>query len=337
MIKHITLLAIDQMLSSSVAIPLEMLEAARAQLRVKRDARAGFQVDVVAAELQPLTMLGGFQIRPTKTLPDIVQTDLIVVPALWRNPRRQLPALAGTVDWLARQYRAGASIIAVGTGVCLLAESGILDGKPATTHWHYLDAFARDYPRVQLQRQHLLTQAGRIYCAASVNSGADLMVHFLGLQYGRELALKVEQQFSPEVRNPFEKKVFYAGQAQQHPDEEIALAQTWLQQNLQRPLDLAALAQAAGLSKRQFDRRFHAVTGQTPGQYLQQQRCDAARDLLQNSNLSIADIAAAVGYSDGGYFTRIFRRLAGQTPGEYRKKVRAKLFRGSSSGPAGMV
>src|SRR5690606_37450124 len=112
------------------------------------------------------------------------------------------------------------------------------------------------------------------------NSGADLMVHFHGLQYGRELALKVEQQFSPEVRNPFEKKVFYAGQAQQHPDEEIALAQTWLQQNLQRPLNLEDLAQAAGLSKRQFDRRFHAVNGQTPGQYLQQQRCDAARDLL---------------------------------------------------------
>src|SRR5690606_28633663 len=98
-----------------------MLAPGGAQRRRSRDARAGSGVAVVAAELQPLTMLGGFQIRPSKTLPDIVQTDLIVVPALWRNPRRQLPALAGTVDWLARQYRAGASIIAVGTGVCLLA------------------------------------------------------------------------------------------------------------------------------------------------------------------------------------------------------------------------
>ncbi|MCT7359530.1 GlxA family transcriptional regulator [Thalassolituus pacificus] len=326
MIRHVTLLAMGQMLSSSVAIPLEMLEATRARLRLARDPRAVFQVDVVAQQLQPLTMLGGFQIRPGKILDEVEHTDLIVVPALWRNPKPQLAQQADTIAWLARQYRAGASIIAIGTGVCLLAEAGLLDGKPATTHWHYLDQFARDYPKVKLQRQHLLTQDGRLYCAASVNSGADLMVHFIGLQYGRELALQVEQQFSPEVRNPFEKKVFYADQAHQHPDEVIALAQTWLQQNVQKPLLLSQLAADAGLSERQFDRRFRAVTSTTPTQYLQKLRCDNARDLLQNSNLSVADIAAAVGYNDGGYFTRIFRRLAGQTPAEYRKKVRAKLF-----------
>ncbi|WP_430462147.1 GlxA family transcriptional regulator [Thalassolituus sp. LLYu03] len=326
MIHHITLLAIGQMLSSSVAIPLEMLEAARARLNVVKDPRARFEVAVAARELQPMTMLGGFQIRPTITPEQITKTDLIVVPALWRNPRRQLQQEGETIQWLARQYRQGASIIAIGTGVCLLAEAGLLDGKPATTHWHYLDQFARDYPKVQLQRQHLLTQAGRIYCAASVNSGADMMVHFIGMEYGRELALQVEQQFSPEVRNPFEKKVFYADSSHQHPDEEIALAQTWLQQNYQSPLSLASLASSAGLSERQFDRRFRAVTGKTPTAYQQQLRCDAARELLQNSNLNVADIAAAVGYNDAGYFNRVFRRLAGQTPGEYRKKVRAKLF-----------
>lgn len=327
MISHVTLLAIEQMLSSSVAIPLEMLEAARARLKVQHDPRAGFEVAVAAREQQPMTMLGGFQIRPNTTLQDVRKTNLIVVPALWRNPKRQLRQEQETIDWLAQQYRNGASIIAVGTGVCLLAEAGILDGKPATTHWHYLDQFARDYPRVQLQRQHLLTQAGRLYCAASVNSGADLMVHFIGLQYGRELALQVEQQFSPEVRNPFEKKVFYADSVHQHPDEEIALAQTWLQQNYQKPLALGDLARSAGLSERQFDRRFRAVTGKTPGQYQQQLRCDAARDLLQNSNLPVGDVAAAVGFSDSGYFIRVFRRLAGQTPGDFRRKVRAKLFR----------
>ncbi len=329
MIRHVALLAMGQMLSSSVAIPLEMLEATRARLRLSRDPRSVFQVDVVAQQLLPLTMLGGFQIRPSKTLDEVEHTDLIVVPALWRNPKPQLVQQADTIEWLARQYYAGASIIAIGTGVCLLAEAGLLDGKPATTHWHYLEQFARDYPKVKLQCQHLLTQDGRLYCAASVNSGADLMVHFIGLQYGRELALQVEQQFSPEVRNPFEKKVFYADQTYQHPDEVIALAQTWLQQNLQKPLLLSQLAADAGLSERQFDRRFRAVTGTTPTQYLQKLRCDNARDLLQNSNLSVADIAAAVGYNDGGYFTRIFRRLAGQTPVEYRKKVRAKLFSSS--------
>src|SRR5690606_19825028 len=119
-----------------------------------------------------------------------------------------IKASAQAIAWIAQQYHQGASIIAIGTGVCLLAEAGILDGKPATTHWHYLEQFAKDYPQVQLQKEFLLTHSGRIYCAASVNSGADLMVHFIAMHYGRDIALKVEQQFSPEVRSSYESKVF---------------------------------------------------------------------------------------------------------------------------------
>lgn len=326
MIQHITLLALDNMLSSSVAMPLEMLEAARARLSVQRDERAQFQVDVAAVEMRALTMLGGFHIRPTTTLLDIARTDLVVVPALWRNPKRQLQQNPQVLAWLVQQYQQGASFFAVGTGVCWLAQAGLLDGKPATTHWHYLDQFAKDYPRVLLQRRHLLTQSGRIYCAASVNSGADMMVHVIATHFGRDVALLVEQQFSPEVRTPFEKNVYYADSAHQHPDETVALLQTWLQQNLQQDICLAQLAAIANLSERQLDRRFRAVTGLTPMRYLQRLRCDAARELLQHSNLSIGAISAHVGYNDAAYFTRLFHRWAGQSPSAFRQKVRAKLF-----------
>lgn len=324
--QHVSLLAFDQMLSSSVAIPLEMLEVARARLMLQKDARANFKVDVVAKEIIPLSILGGFQIRPSLSFEEVTKTDLIVVPALWRNPKLLLQQQPQAIEWLAQQYHLGASIIAIGTGVCLLAESGILDGKPATTHWHYLDQFAKDYPRVKLQKEYLLTQAGRIYCAASVNSGADLMVHFIALQYGMDIALKVEQQFSPEVRTPFEKKVFHAQQSEQHPDEAISLVQAWLQQNITQQASLAQLAALVDLSPRQLNRRFQAAVGQTPNQYLQKARCALASDLLKNTNLSITEVAATVGYNDAGYFTKLFNRYAGQTPSDYRHKVRAKLF-----------
>lgn len=324
--QHVSLLAFEQMLSSSVAIPLEMLEVARARLKLNKDKRANFKVDVVSQDVIPLSMLGGFQIRPSQTFIEVTKTDLIVVPALWRNPRALLATQTEAIRWLAQQYHQGASIIAIGTGVCLLAESGILDGKPATTHWHYLEQFSKDYPRIKLQKKYLLTQAGRIYCAASVNSGADLMVHFIGLHYGRDIALKVEQQFSPEVRTPFEKKVFYAQQSEQHPDEAISLVQSWLQQNIAQQASLDQLAALVDLSPRQLNRRFQAVVGQTPNQYTQQIRCVLASDLLKNTNLNIADVAAAVGYNDSSYFTKIFNRYAGQSPSDYRKKVRAKLF-----------
>ena len=257
MISHITVLALEQMLGSSAANPVEMLEAARAVLKSERNVRAGFSIQLASPELSDLSVLGGFRIRPECTLADIDDTDLIVIPALWRKPAEALRRHKETVvPWLQRRYQRGASVVAVGTGVIFAAEAGILDGKAATTHWHYLDQLERDYPKISLQRKHLLTQADRIYCAASVNSAADMMIHWLSLVFGRELAMKVEQQFSPEARRPFEQKVFHADLGRQHPDEAIARVQSWLQQNLVEQLDLPALATLAGLSSRQLSRRF---------------------------------------------------------------------------------
>jgi len=328
-VRHITILAIEQMLGSSAANPMEMLEAARARLKVNRTENVDFKIVVAAPEVKSLSLLGGFQIRPHCLLSDIESTDLIVVPALWRNPASAIRNhRETTIPWVLDQYLSGASIVAVGTGVSLVAETGILDGKAATTHWHYLDQFARDYPLVNLQRKHLLTQSGRLYCAASVNSAADMMIHWLGLVFGRELAQQVEQQFSPEVRNSFENKVYHAEMGNQHPDEVIASIQSWIQQNLNQTLQLETLARQFQLSSRQLTRRFKQVSGKTMGQYQQLLRCIEARDLLKNTDMGIADVGLAIGYGDVSHFGRIFSKHSGQSPKAYRDKVRHKLFIG---------
>jgi transcriptional regulator GlxA family with amidase domain len=326
LLQHVTVLLVDQMLTSSIAIPVEMLEAVRARLKVARQGNVSFNIETGVAEPGDISSLGGLRLCPDRTLAEIESTSLVVVPALWRNPRRVLQTHASVIGWIAEQYRQGASVISVGTGVCLLAASGILNGKPATTHWHYQDRFTADYPQVLLQRQHLLTQAGRIYCAASVNSGADMVIHFIGQTWGRDMALQIEQQFSPEVRQPFENKVYSIGEGARHADEEIALVQAWMRQYLREPFSLGLLAERAGLSERQFMRRFRQVVGVTPLVYQQTIRCQAARELLQHSNLSVADVAQETGFGDSSYFIKIFRRLQGQSPGEFRKKVRGKLF-----------
>ncbi|MGK0405210.1 MAG: transcriptional regulator GlxA family with amidase domain [Oleispira sp.] len=328
-VRHVTILALEQMLGSSAANPMEMLEAARARLKVNRANNADFKIDIAAPEMKSLSLLGGFQVRPNCVLSEIEATDLIVVPALWRNPANTIRNHKDTtIPWLRNQYLAGASIMAVGTGVSLVAEAGILDGKAATTHWHYLEQFSREYPRVNLQTKHLLTQSGRIYCAASVSSAADMMIHWLGLVFGKDLSLQVEQQFSPEVRNTFETKVFHAEMGNQHPDEEVANVQRWLQQNLSKGLNVTALSRQAGLSTRQLSRRFKSVCGKTLGQYQQYLRCLEAKDLLKNTDMAVADIGMALGYSDISHFGRIFHRHFEQSPKAYRDKVRHKLFVG---------
>jgi transcriptional regulator GlxA family with amidase domain len=229
-------------------------------------------------------------------------------------------------DWLVRQFEGGAMLAAVGTGCCFLAEAGLLDGKSATTHWHYFERFARDYPKVMLKREYFITQAGSIFCAASVNALADVTVHLIEHFYGRAVASNVERNFSHEIRRPYEKYRYLEGDDLQHTDELIIEIQLWMQRYLNQPIEIPTVAAKFGLSTSSLARRFHAATGRSPLSYLQEQRMRTAKELLDSTNLTIGEVAFRVGYQDQGHFARLFARLMAVNPAEYRKTVRAKVF-----------
>ncbi len=261
--------------------------------------------------------LGSFELEPP---------DLLVLPAIWRNPRRTVDAAAPWLQRLRDMAAAGTRICSVGTASYLLAEAGLLDGRPATTHWNYFDAFARRYPRVQLKSRHLITQSDNIYCAGSVNSIADLMVHIVEEWYGSALARAIENQFSPEIRRSFRDAAYQNEPLSSHHDETVLEAQQWLQQHLEQSQSLAQLAPRLGLSPRSLSRRFRQAIGMTPQAYLQSLRINAARELLRHSNLPVSEVAWKVGLQDASYFSSLFKQHAGMSPLQYREAVRGKLF-----------
>ena len=317
----------DHMLAASAMLPLEMWRAAHSTALARHAPRAGIQVELVAAH--PTTRVvtqAEIPLAPTVALADSGQFDVIYLPALWRNPRPILKRAAALYPWLQTQFTRGARLSAVGTGCCFLAEAGLLEGKAATTHWHYFEQFARDYPRVLLKRQYFITQAGSIFCAASVNAMADVTVHLIERFYGRAVAQHVERNFSHEIRRPFDKYRFLDGDDLQHSDEVIVDIQLAMQRRLQERLRMRELALEFGLSPRSFDRRFREATGSSPLAYLQQQRMKVAKELLESTNLSVAEIAYRVGYQDYGHFVRLFERALTIDPRAYRRTVRAKIF-----------
>ncbi len=323
---HITLLALPNALASSLSLPMEMLTAADSLARTSRNPPPAMRHTLVGPAAGAITTANGLTLQLDGPWDSIVETDLLIVPALWRNPLANLRAYPELLPWL-RQLAAGGTLLcAVGTGSFFLAEAGLLDGGPATTHWFYFDQFEKRYPKVELKRRYLITEAGRVFCAGSVNSVADLTIHFIELFYGRQLARKVEAQFSPEIRRPFESHAYSAGRADVHSDELVVQAQDELREYHMDALRMPAIAERLGLSLRSFNRRFRQATGVSPVAYLQQQRLNSARDLLRTSNLSIAEVALAVGYTDSGYFCRLFREAMKQTPRDYRQSVRGKLF-----------
>ena len=325
---RIGFLLCERMLLTSSILPMEMLLAAESaiQTMLPPEGRLPLVIQTIGQTENPVVTRTGMQWQPDRTLAIEEQWDLIYIPGLWRNPRPIIKQHASTLEWLRQQYHRGAIISAVGTGCCFLAEAGLLDDKAATTHWHYFDQFQRDYPQVHLKRQYFITQAGNLYCAASVNSLADLTVHFIQRFFGKAIASHVERHFSHEIRKSYESSGYFEKEDNPHPDEDITQIQIWLQDNYHRDIVLSHLAGRFGMSTRTFNRRFKAAVGRTPLEYLQEMRINIARDLLKTSNLSINEIADRVGYQDAGYFTILFRKLLATSPNDYRKTVRAKLF-----------
>ncbi|MGB1139858.1 MAG: GlxA family transcriptional regulator [Halioglobus sp.] len=315
-----------QALATSITLPMEILQAAGQMARAKRQARAGVKFLLASDDGEPVTLGSGITLTPDCAIDSLPPLDLLILPAIWRNPLPVARRARRWLDQLRAHADAGTRICSVGTGGYLLAEAGLLDGKPATTHWRYFDDFNQRYPAVELKSRHLITQCDNIYCAGSVNSIADLLVHVTGEWFGSDVGRAVENQFSPEIRRSFHAAAYQDEADSSHHDEDVATAQQWLHAHHTGEVTISELADALGMSQRTLGRRFKRATGITPMAYLQNLRMAGAKDLLRHSNLSVGEIAWQVGLRDSSYFTLLFRRHNGMTPLKYREAVRGKLF-----------
>jgi transcriptional regulator GlxA family with amidase domain len=313
-------------LATSFTLPMEILQAASQMASVGSRGKPQARFLLAAPERRMTRLGSGIAIKPDVAFSDLPPLDLVLLPAIWRNPLPTVRAAGPWLPLLRTLAASGTRICSVGTGSYLLAEAGLLQGKAATTHWNYLDRFARRYPGVELKSHHLITQSDNIYCVGSVNSIADLMVHIAEEWFGSRIARAVENQFSPEIRQRFQAAAYQNEADSSHHDETIVQAQQWLQEHLANPAAMSELARQLGLSTRTLGRRFKQATGLSPQAYLQSLRINGARELLRHSNLSIGEIAWQLGLQDVSYFSQLFRRHCGVSPLRYREAVRGKLF-----------
>ena len=326
---NIALLLYDHMLATSVSLPVEMLRAGEAVALQENRYAPRLSIQMVAESIKPVSTRALIKLMPDTDIAHAQHPDFAFIPSLWRNPRPTIAKQPKMLQWLSDIWTQGSTLIGGGTGVCLMAETGILDNHPATTHWHYVEQFKRDYPKVDLKPDFFITQSERTYCAASLNALADIVVHIIFQIYGKNAAQQVERNFSHEIRKPYEEQRYLEGAVDRHPDELISQIQFWLKTNVNSSLTLNDIAQQFGISQRSFTRRFKLATGINATQYWQKLKIQTAKDLLAASNLSIQEVAFQVGYQDQANFTRLFKKMLNLTPKAYRAMVRKKLFSNS--------
>lgn len=323
-------------LASSISLPMELLRAAD-NIQQARSSKLGIRkgnlaIDIASETMDSIETSSGLILKPTITYDQIQSFDMLILPAMWRNPLPALRKQRQLISLLASLADQESAICAVGTASSFLAETGLLDSRAATTHWHYFEWFAKRYPNVELKTHHLITQSDNIFCAGSVNSVADLIVHIIGQWYGQHVARAVESQFSPEIRRPFQAHAYMSEDRGVHHDELIIAAQQWLQDNAHRPLKIVELSTHLEMSTRSINRRFVSAIGESPLAYLTRYRIGSAKELLRTSNSSIGEIAFLVGYQDVSHFSALFKKSIGTNPSAYRNSVRGKVFTLTNTG-----
>jgi transcriptional regulator GlxA family with amidase domain len=275
-----------------------------------------YEVRVCAEHVGTVDGWNGLAYAVSHDLDPLTWADTILVPG-YRNPA-DVTTPPAVIAALRAAYARGARIAAISTGAFTLAAAGLLDGRRATTHWHYTDVLRDRYPEVDVDEHVLFVDAGNVLTSAGAASGIDLCLHLIRRDHGVALANHVARRL---VSAPYRS----GGQAQYVPrtipeplGDVFAATRAWALDHLDDDLSLAALARQANVSARTFSRRFTADTGITPMQWVLRARIDRARELLERTDLTMTQIAEATGLRSDANLRRHFGSIIGTSPTAYR-------------------
>jgi transcriptional regulator GlxA family with amidase domain len=279
-----------------------------------------FRVRVVSIDGSGVTGICSLGLMPNGSIRDVNKADIIVLPASGWDVMERINRNTALLPWLRRWHKRGAYIAGVCTGVAFLAECGLLDGRRATTHWGVADILRRRYPKVDWRTEQFVTEDGRLLCSGGVYASIDLSLYLVEKFCGHDVALQTAKSLLLSMPRSRQSGYAVVPLSRPHSDDRIRRAEDYLHERLDRDVSVEALADRAGMSARNFIRRFKAATGRAPGAYVQALRLAAAKEMLEEGAASIQAVAAKVGYEDVAFFRGLFKRHTGMTPAEYRDR-----------------
>lgn len=319
--KKITVVAIETNVSSSVTVPLDVFYLS-GWFWAKTGARTGkpfFKVELVSLDNRPIHGHHHVTLKPDRSIHEVSETDVIMIPVIGDRIQDVLDSHRPLIDWLKLHHSRGVEITAVGTGVFLLAEAGLLDDKMATTHWLYVDKFRQMFPQIHLMPERLITEDGNVICSGG-NSSYDLPLYMIEKYCGHELAVLASKFLILDLRRTLQTPYTIFDFQLEHNDEEILKAQKWIQAHFNEDFTIDTVAEAIHMSPRTFQRRFKQATGESPLVYLQRFRVEMAKRMLEQRNLSIEEISVHIGYENSSSFRKVFKKCSGLAPTEYRRR-----------------
>ncbi|MCP3953462.1 MAG: helix-turn-helix domain-containing protein [Desulfobacterales bacterium] len=261
---------------------------------------------------------GRVAIQPHASIQEVDATDCILLPGFLPPLEFVNNVPAELVTWI-RDWHAKDTLIGTTcTGTFFLAETGLLDGKVATTNWSFARYFQKLYPSVQLKPERILTADGGLICSGATTSFLDLCLYIIEEFGSNELANRCSKSLLLEPNRHSQSPYIIFDCQKNHTDKKVLMAQTLMEEKFTETISVEALASDLGISPRHFKRRFKSATGDSPLSYLQRIRIEVAKKQLETTRETVDEITWQVGYEDSNSFRRLFRKYTGLSPREYR-------------------
>ncbi len=310
---HVVALAYDGLCTFEFGIAYEVFGLSRPEM-----GEGWYRFSVAGIEPGPLRAAGGLTVAVDQGLELLVEADLIIAPG-WRAIDAPVPEPLTSA--LRAAHERGARVMSLCSGVAVLAASGLLAGRRATTHWRYVASIAERYPDIALDADVLYMDQGNILTAAGSAAGIDLCLHVVRGDFGPDAANSVARRLVvPPHREGGQAQFIAAPVPEEREGIRLGPLIEWMRGRLSEDQPISLLAVKAGMSMRTFQRRFEAATGDSVGEWLLKERLRHARDLLEKElAVSLDDIALASGFGTLATMRHHFRRRLGTSPSAYRK------------------
>ncbi|HET7003593.1 MAG TPA: helix-turn-helix domain-containing protein [Puia sp.] len=317
--KHVAILALNDAVSASVVDPTVMFNGVN-DLLVSSGRPPAFKIQLVGLTKAVKLHNGPFTVHSDILMDDLKKTDLIIITALGGDVNVALKKNAAFIPWISKQYKKGAEVASLCLGAFLLASTGLLNGKECSTHWLMANEFREMFPEVTLVDGRVVTEQNGLYSSGGATSYWSLLLHLVEKYAGRDMAIMASKVYALEIdrksQSPF---IMFNGQ-KEHVDEPIREAQDYIESRISERISVGELALKFAIGRRHFERRFKKATKNTPVEYIQRVKIEAAKKHFETSRKNVNEVMYDVGYSDTKAFRTMFKKITGLSPLDYKNK-----------------
>lgn len=317
--KHISILIPNEAVLASIVDPRTIFTGANDFLEALGKT-AQFKIQLVGLAKDVKVHGGMFSVHADLLLHEVEKTDLIIIPAISGDLATAVELNREFLPWIVKQYQSGAEVASLCIGAFLLASTGLLNGKECSSHWKTAPEFREMFPEVTLVDGRIVTEQQGLYSSGGATSYWSLLLHLIEKYAGREIAIMASKIYALEIdrksQSPF---VMFNGQ-KKHEDDPIKKAQEFIENNVTERISVEDLSSRYAIGRRHFERRFKKATNNTPVEYIQRVKIEAAKKHFETTGKNVSEVMYDVGYSDAKAFRSVFKKITGLSPIDYRNR-----------------